>query len=130
MSNFSVLDNLLTPERAEKLAAIVVINLTDGLKDCMMSDDEYVEVLNQAVNSNPGVKAVLAVSDEAMVELIARIIVELQWQTIQNPSEKNVAMNGLAVYLSEWLSDKINEEDEAFDDDEAFEDDESFQNEE
>ncbi len=117
MSNFSILDNLLTPERAEKLTATVVNSLVDDLQEHEMTDDEYAQILDKAINANPGVKAVLSVSEDAMVELAARVVVELHWQTAVNPSSKTDAMCGLAIYLAEWLAEKAAEDDEIVDDD-------------
>ena len=124
MSNFSILDNLLTPERAEKLTATVVNSLVNDLQEHEMSDDEYAQILDKAINANPGVKAVLSVSEDAMVELAARVVVELHWQTACNPSSKTDAMCGLAIYLAEWLAEKAAEDDE--DDDEIVDDDDDL----
>jgi hypothetical protein len=122
MNNLSVLDNLLSPARADRLVAVVIADIVNKL-DKPLDDDGYAEILNSVMNTNPASKIVNSIDVNATVELAARLIVELEWQSRQG-HDNGQAMHGLAVYLAEWLQERIEEVDAEEDEYEngAFED--------
>ena len=110
MNSLSVLDNLLSPARADRLVAVVAAEIVDKL-DKPLNDDGYAQVLNDVMNSSPAARIVNEVDVNGTVELTARIVVELEWQRMQG-HDKGAAMHGLAVYLADWLGERIEEADE------------------
>ncbi len=120
-ANLSILNNLLSSDRAEKLVANVIKDLVFELGEEKMSDDEYAKVLDKVMNSNAGIRAVSIVDEDALIELTVRVAVELEWQANTTPTDKAPAMRGLANYLAEWLEEKAEEEEpyaDSFDDEE------------
>ena len=120
-ANLSILNNLLSSDRAEKLVANVIKDLVFELGEKKMSDDEYAKVLDKVMNSNAGIRAVSIVDEDALIELTVRVAVELEWQANTTPTDKAPAMRGLANYLAEWLEEKAEEEEpyaDSFDDEE------------
>lgn len=117
MNTFSIIDNLLEAGRVDKLVACVVSDISDML-DQPLDDDGYASVLDKAINVNPGVRILSVIDGHALVEFAARMIVELEWQSRQG-NDNAAALHGLAVYLADWLTERI-EEDEY--DNGAFED--------
>ena len=110
MSDFSILNNLLASDRVEKLVACVAADISDILEK-PLNDDGYAQVLDKAMNANPGVRILSIVDGHALVEFAARMIVELEWQSRQG-RDNAAALHGLAVYLADWLAEQIEEEDE------------------
>lgn len=107
MHTLSVLDNLLSPARADKLVAIVASDIVDKL-DEPLDDDGYAEILDSVLNMNPASRVVNGIDPNATVELAARLIVELEWQCHQG-HDKRAAMRGLSVYLADWLEERLEE---------------------
>lgn len=110
MSDFSILNNILDSNRVEKLVACVTADIADILEE-PLEDDGYAQVLDKAMNANPGVRAISVIDNHALVEFVARLIVELEWQARQG-RDNSAALHGLAVYLTDWLIEQIEEEDE------------------
>ena len=104
MNSISFINNILGIERSEKLVAIVVSDLVDKL-DQPLDDDGYAKMLDEVVNSNPGVRALVVIDEDCMVELTARLVVELEWQA-RNGLDNAAAVRGLANYLADWLAEK------------------------
>ena len=122
MNSISFINNILGIERSEKLVAIVVSDLVDKL-DQPLDDDGYAKMLDEVVNSNPGVRALVVIDEDCMVELTARLVVELEWQA-RNGLDNAAAVRGLANYLADWLAEKETEDFYPDEEDELGEEDE------
>ena len=70
MSDFSILNNLLDSDRVEKLVACVTADISDILEK-PLDDDGYAQVLDKAMNANPGVRILSVVDGHALVEFAA-----------------------------------------------------------
>lgn len=120
MSDFSIINNLLDSSRVEKLVACVTSDISNLMQQ-PLDDDGYASVLDKAMNVNPGVRILGVIDGHALVEFTARMIVELEWQSRQG-RDNAAALHGLAVYLADWLAERVEEDEEDEYENGAFED--------
>lgn len=111
----SILESFLGADRADKLIACIIQDITDGFENPKESELEelFAWIVDDKIGSNPAVQVIQEADDDAIGEIIARLIVELDWQSRQG-RDYAAKMQAFAAYLADWVlaHDEEDQEDE------------------
>lgn len=101
----SILDSILGSDRADKLVACILQDIVEAVANPKDADIEelFAWILDEKIGSNPTVQIVQSIDDDVVGELIARITVELDWQSRQT-GEHVDRLQAFAEYLAEWVA--------------------------
>ena len=100
----SILESFLGAERADKLIACLVQDIIDGFENPKEAEIEalFSWIVDDKIGSNPAVQVIQEADDDAIGEIIARLIVELDWQSRQG-RDYAARMQAFAAYLADWV---------------------------
>lgn len=100
----SILDLYLGSERSDKLIACIVQDICDGFENPSSSDQEelFAWILDEKIGGNPAFQVIQSADEDAVGEIIARLIVELDWQSRQG-GDYAAKMQMFAEFLADWV---------------------------
>ena len=111
----SIIDTYLGSERADKLVACIVQDICEGFENPQSSDVEemFASILDEKIGGNAGFQVLQAADEDTVGELLARIVVELDWQSRQG-SDYAAMMSQFADFLAGWILEQndVSDEDE------------------
>ena len=108
----SILESFLGADRADKLIACIVQDIIDGFENPKESEieEQFTWIVDDKIGTNPAVQVIQEADDDAIGEIIARLIVELDWQSRQG-RDYAAKMQAFAAYLADWVLAHEDEED-------------------
>ena len=108
----SILESFLGADRADKLVACIMQDIVDGFENPKESELEelFAWIVDDKIGSNPAIQVIQEADDDAIGEIIARLIVELDWQSRQGRDYAS-KMQAFAAYLADWVLAHEDEED-------------------
>lgn len=114
----SILDLYLGSDRADKMISCIVQDICDAFENPNGSDQDelFAWILDEKIGGNPGFQVIQAADEDAVGEVLARLIVELDWQSRQG-RDYAAKMQLFAEFLAEWVLEQ-NEPDEDEEDEE------------
>lgn len=100
----SILESFLGADRADKLIACIVQDIIDGFENPKESEieEQFAWIVDDKIGTNPAVQVIQEADDDAIGEIIARLIVELDWQSRQG-RDYAAKMQAFAAYLADWV---------------------------
>ena len=109
----SILESFLGVERSDKLIACLVQDIIDGFENPKEAElnDLFAWIIDDKIGSNPAIQVIQEADDDAIGEIIARLIVELDWQSRQG-RDYAAKMQAFALYLADWVLAHNDEEEE------------------
>lgn len=111
----SIIDTYLGSERADKLVACIVQDICEGFENPQSSDVEemFASILDEKIGGNAGFQVLQAADEDTVGELLARIVVELDWQSRQG-RDYAAMMSQFADFLAGWILEQndVSDEDE------------------
>ncbi len=111
----SIIDTYLGSERADKLVACIVQDICEGFENPQTSDPEemFASILDEKIGGNAGFQVLQAADEDTVGELLARIVVELDWQSRQG-RDYAAMMSQFADFLAGWILEQndVSDEDE------------------
>ena len=100
----SILESFLGTDRADKLIACLMQDIQDSLENPKETEagELFAWIVDDKIGSNPAVQVIQEADDDAIGEIVARLIVELDWQSRQGRSV-SPKMHAFAEYLADWV---------------------------
>lgn len=108
----SILDSFLGADRSDKLVACIMQDIVDGFENPKEPEleDLFAWIVDDKIGSNPAIQVIQEADDDAIGEIIARLIVELDWQSRQG-RDYAAKMQAFAAYLADWVLAHDDDED-------------------
>ena len=109
----SILESFLGADRADKLVACIIQDIIDGFENPKEAEleDLFAWIVDDKIGSNPAIQVIQEADDDAIGEIIARLIVELDWQSRQG-RDYAAKMQAFATYLADWVLAHDDEDEE------------------